>query len=141
MDVAPHGERPQHLEVAGREPGQPEQRYPLGQLDERFVQRQSFARAATPLSGPRQADPRPRTSPQLWLPQGPGVQGLPSIIVVEAFSPGAEHPGTVKGVAVIEPREMADDAEAARMAKHVLRSRRAADIRGQARQPLVANRL
>ena len=102
MDVALRGDRAQHADVAGRQPGQPEQRQPLRQIDQRGLVGQPRARALDALGRSGLPDRRAQPSPQLGLPAG-----------VLTLSPRANEVGTVQRVAVEQVGEVPDRAVAA----------------------------
>jgi hypothetical protein len=106
VDVASGGERLQDVEVPGRQPGQPEDAEPIGQLRERRLRAQPGARVLDPLGRPRDADPFAGAPPQLRLP---GRIGRHAGVV--AARPRPHHLGAVQRVAGEQVREVTQAGE------------------------------
>jgi hypothetical protein len=78
VDVTALGKRAQHVEIAGGQARQPEQRQPLRQRDELRLPPEPLAAARDPLGGAGPVDPLAQAQPELGLP---------------AFGPIAIRPG------------------------------------------------
>ena len=129
------GQRPQHVEVAGREAGEAEQRHARGQRGQGGVLAQPRAGAGEPVGRPRLGDAVAQAPPQLGLPGGVRGQRAARAVAVVALRPGAHHRGPVQGVAVEQVGEVADRAEAARPAHGVRGLGGPAQVVGQRREP------
>ena len=124
MHVAFRAHRLQHVEVARRKPGQPEQ----GEAGRKL---QDLGFVAEPLAGVDQAlrrarppDPGPQQAPQLHLPVSLALTLCP-------LGPAPHHFGPVHRVAVEEVGHVADAREPLRLRDGL----RVADVLGQRRQP------
>ena len=124
VDVPALTHRFEHVEIAGRQAGQPEQGDAGREVEKvgRFPQAQAGADQA--LGRARLADPGPQQSPQLHLPEGLVVAG-------RAVGPTLQHFGPVHGIAVEEIGHVPDGREPLR-ALHRLGF---ADVLRQRRQP------
>ena len=113
VDVTPARERPQDLKVAGREPGQTEQRQPGRKGNQQRVLGQPLSGPPAALRRSRQADPGPQPPPQLGLPDRAGRQLGPERIDIVARRPRLDHRRAVQRVVVKETGEVADDGQPA----------------------------
>ena len=128
VDVASGGERFEDVDVAAREAGQPEHaeaRRQVGQI-RLFAQAGTCAREALGRIG--LADAGAQTAVELGLPRGVGRDAG-----VVARDPGADHLRAVERVAVEQAGEVTDGRKAA--------AGMAAEVRGQALEPELAERL
>ena len=108
VDVAACADRLQHVEVARRQPGQPEQRQPRRQVQELGLIPQPAA-GARPGAPP---DPAARSAPAAAATAPPARPPRPSC--GEPGGPALQHVGAVDGVAVEEVGDVADAREALR---------------------------
>ena len=108
----PLGERAQHLQVAGRQPRQPEQRQPGGQVDERGSAAQPRARRLEALGRAGAADPLAQPPPQLGLPAASAAAGRRRRDA--PLRPGPQHLRALERIAVEQAGQVADGGEAPR---------------------------
>ena len=131
VDVARLGERAQHLEVAGGQPRQAEQR------DARRERHQRRARRAAARTPPRAARPgRARRSARAAAATAPPASRRPGAAL--ARRPVEQQLGPVQRVAVEQPGEVADGGEAAAARRRVVAP---AEVAREAAQPRLAQRL
>ena len=129
VHVASGPECLEHVEVAGRQPGEPEQREAVGKVHQAPVLAQLLARLAQSLGGAGRSDPVAQAQPEIDLPRRLG----PLAELRRPVGPALQHVGPVHGVAVEEVRHMAD----ARKALRLLHRPRLADVLGQRGEPLL----
>ncbi len=141
MNIAPAGERPQHLKMAGGQAREPEQRDPIGEVDERRVLEQPRAGAAAALGGAGQRDPGSQPPPQFGLPGVGGGQRDTILVEVEPLGPGSEHRRTVQRVAIEQPCQVAHGAEPPRIANRVRSRPGATEVGGERDQPWLVDAL
>ncbi len=124
VHLAPGGNGVEDVEVAGGEPGEPEEGETWGQVEQGRVVPQAPARLDQALGRARLADAVAQQEPELDLPgrlvrtTGPG-------------DPALEHVGSVHGVAIEEVGDVADAREALRLLDRL----RIADVLRQRREP------
>src|SRR4051812_11974034 len=106
MNVTVSGESAKHLQMAGRQPSEPEERDALGQIDKPRLVDEPRARAREALGRVGGGDAVTQAAPELGLPGGVGREP------VLVLSPRPHHLGAVKRVPVEQVREMPDGAEA-----------------------------
>ncbi len=135
VDVAFGGQGAQHPKLTRRQPGEPEQRQPAWEVEQRSVGAQPRARRAEPLRRPRLADAVAQVAPQLRLPARAVGQRPTVPVAIRALRPSAHHVRTVAGVAVKELGHVANGGEPAGPADGVGRVDRAAQIDVQSREP------
>ena len=114
MDVALHGERVEHVDVAGRQAGETEQREAPGQRRRGRARRgggRTPWRAARPGSGRRGARAGGATASACHATSG--GRASPDAVGVVAGGPRLDHGRAVDAVAVEQVGEVADGAEAA----------------------------
>ena len=102
VDVAAGGERVEHVQLPGRQPGEAEDRDARREVDEGGVGAQARARCVHALGEIRDADPGAQAPPELRLP----------LVGVCPGRPRANHLGPVQRVAVEQVGEVAQGGEA-----------------------------
>ena len=128
VDVARRGQRFEDLDVAARQPREPERAEPRRQVGKVGLCAQARARVGKALRGVGLADASSHPAVELGLPRGVGRD--PGVV---AHAPGADHLRAVERVAVEQAGEVADGREAAAGV--------AAEVGGQALEPQLAERL
>ncbi len=135
VDLAPGRERGEHVDVAGRQAGQAEEREAGGQPGHLRLASQARAGPLEPLGRAGDRQPAAQAPPQFRLPAGVAGQGRAGRVDVVAGRPGAQHGRAVDRVAVEQVGGVAGAGEAARAAGGVGVRPGAAEVRGQRRQP------
>ena len=129
MDVTAGPEGLEYVEVAGRKPGEPEQREAVREVDQASVLPQLLARLTQSFGGAGRTDPIAEAQPEVDLPRRLG----PLAELRRPIGPALQHVGPVHGVAVEEVRHVAD----ARKALRLLDGSGFADVFGQRGEPLL----
>ena len=136
MDVAAaRPARPGPARYAGRQARQAEQREALREVDQVGVVAQAGAGGLETLGGSGDGDARAQPPPELGLPGGVG--GDPRRRRPRAQA--REHLRPVERVAVEQVGDVARGAQTTRAADGIGRLAVAAEVRGQARQPRLAD--
>ena len=146
MHLAARRQRPQNLEMAGRQARDPEQAQPRREFQQRRLLTQPRTGLRPPLGGPGERDPVAQPPPQRRLPRLADRQQLPGGVGVAPVGPEAEHLRTVQRVAVEHLRQVAHDRQTPLARERIAApvpggGPTAAQVIGQRCQPGLAERL
>jgi len=111
VNIAMLGQGAQHVEVARRQTGQPEQREPRRKIGERRIVDKRFAPIDRPLGRARRVHGMSQTSPQLGLPSGVLGKLVTVTVAVITRGPSRDHRRTMHGVVVVEIGDVAHRGE------------------------------
>ena len=138
VHVAPRRQRAQHREPPGGQAREAEQRQPRRQRHQVRLRAQARARGLQPLGRTVDPDPRTQPPPQLGLPQRLVGQRPARAVEILAPRPRAHHLRPVQRVAIEQLGDVAHRAQPPRAPRLVALLVAGAEVRGQARQPRLA---